>query len=77
MKQPDLMAKLRAFEAAHPRLTGPACGACKLPPDVRAFIGQARAKGSTFRTIAAVLAEEGHKVSTYTVGRHHREHAQG
>jgi hypothetical protein len=77
MKQPDLMAKLKAFEAAHPRVTGPVCSVCRLPADVRAFVAKAREAGSTFRTIAAVLAGEGHKVSTYTVGRHHREHVQG
>jgi hypothetical protein len=77
MKQPDLMAKLKAFEAAHPRVVGPVCSVCRLPADVRAFIVKAREKGSTFRTIAAVLTGEGHKISTYSVGRHHREHAQG
>lgn len=69
----DLLAKLTAFESANPMKRGPVCTACRLPEKAQAFILAARERGSTFRSISAVLAGEGLKATEWTLGRHMRD----
>ena len=71
----DLMAKLRAFEAEHAR-GGVKCAACRLPEHLRAFLVDGRKAGGRYRSLAAVLAAEGHTLSAACVGHHLREHAK-
>lgn len=71
---PTLLEKLQAFDAANRRKPGPLCAACRLPEKDREDVIKAREKGITLRTISAVLAQEGHTVSAYTLGRHTRDH---
>lgn len=70
------MARLRAFEAAHPSRPGPVCGGCKLPRELRGFLIKGRAAGTTYRNLAAFVTLEGHKLSPYMVAYHLR-HAEG
>lgn len=72
----DLLAKLRAFEQAHPSRPGPLCAVCRLPEPLRAFLSKGREGGSTYRALAGLLTQEGHKVSAYQVSYHLREHAK-
>lgn len=71
------MARLKAFEAAHPSRPGPACALCKVPDPLKVAVKKGRMSGSTYRTLAAFVTAEGHKVTPYQVSYHLREHGQG
>ncbi len=74
----DLLAKLKAFEAAHPKINGPRCAVCLLPDSFRRFVSEAKAKKSTsYGTIGtAVLSSEGEPVTHKSVANHVREHGE-
>lgn len=67
---------MRAFVAAKTKATGPKCGGCKLPKDLREAIRAEHAAGARVSTLAAFLQSENHKVSQFTLARHLRDHEQ-